>query len=102
MRDKGIIMERKDDRTEAQVKTHRLAIVGTDSFMSGWGGAAGGTSLAAWAYDPAVTNGDRVFNWVKSRSDMKRVREVTVEGYHPSCAHLHIYVVDAKHPAHNF
>jgi len=28
----------KDDRTEEQKKTHKMAVVGTDVFMSGWGG----------------------------------------------------------------
>ena len=33
----------QDDRTEAQRKTHTLAIGGTDRFMSGWGLAKGGS-----------------------------------------------------------
>jgi len=39
-----------DDRTTDQHATHRLAVIGTDSFMSGWGGAEGGASYAGWAF----------------------------------------------------
>lgn len=92
----------KDDRTEAQQKTHTWLVVGTDSFMSGWGGARGGLSYAAWACLP--DDRDKVFNWVEGRSDMKRVREVSEydkKYYAPGAAHCHIYVVEAGHPALN-
>ena len=79
-----------DDRTDEQRKTHRLAVVGTDSFMSGWGEAANGASYAGWAYK----DGDEAacLSWVKSRSGMKRVRVVMLNGYKPNAAHTHIYV----------
>lgn len=87
----------QDDRTQEQKKTHVFLIVGTDTFMSGWGKAKNGKSYAAWACLPE--HKDRVFNWVESRSDMKRVREIYGE-YRPGGAgHLHIYVVDEKHPS---
>ena len=62
-----------DDRTDEQKATHTWLIIGTDSFLSGWGGASGGASYAAWACK--TEDRDRVFNWVSSRGDMKRVRE---------------------------
>jgi len=95
-------MIRKDDRTEEQKKTHTCLVVGTDSFLSGWGEARGGASYAAWACKPK--NFQSVWRWVKNRSDMKRVRQ-TQDPYYPSgCAHLHIYVVNDEnteypHPA---
>ena len=97
-------MTREDDRTPEQKETHTYLIVGTDTFMSDWGGATGGASIAAWACGPD-TNTNRVFNWVQSRSDMTRVRDA-IDGkgsrYSPKCEHLHIYVVGADHPANRF
>lgn len=93
-------MIKQDDRTEAQRKTHRLAVVGRDSFLSGWGCARGGYSRAAWAFDPAEINSDRVENWVRSRDDMQYVSLVDLRTYRPkNTAHFHIYVVDRNHPA---
>ena len=88
-------MKRSDDRTEDQRRTHTVLIVGTDSFLSGWGEARNGVSYAAWACQPK--DADRVERWVRSRSDMKRVR-VTGDPYYPKgTGHLQIYVVDEKH-----
>lgn len=88
----------KDDRTPEQMKTHTLAVMGTDSFMSGWGDAMDGLSYAGWACTPDDLK--HVYAWVRSRSDMKRVRVVTLGGYRPAgAAHTHIYVVGASHPA---
>ena len=42
----------QDDRTLDQKLTHTIGIVGTDSFMSGWGKAQGGHSYAVWACEP--------------------------------------------------
>lgn len=83
-----------DDRTEAEKKTHRLAVVGTDTFMSGWGRAGGGASYAAWA----VRDGDLAgcLSWVESREDMIRVRVVSLDGYRPKAAHTHIYVYNQQ------
>jgi hypothetical protein len=91
----------QDDRTPEQKKTHTWLIIGTDSFMSGWGKANGGKSYAAWACLPEKA--ERVFSWVSGRSDMKRVRESS-EAYgskwRPSgIGHAHIYVVENDHPA---
>jgi hypothetical protein len=93
-------MTKQDDRTEKQKQTHRLAIVARDKFMSGWGGASGGASRCAWAVHPDV-NEDRVFNWVKSRSEMRNVSIVDLSTYRAprGTAHFHIYVCDPNHPA---
>lgn len=87
-----------DDRTPEQKKSHPVVILGTDRFLSGWGHADGGNSYAGWAcrYEDA----DRVERWVRRRGDQQRVR-VVGNDYRPgpSCAHCHIYVVEAGHPA---
>jgi hypothetical protein len=88
----------EDDRTTEQKKTHVLAVLAHDKFMSGWGGARGGNSICAWACSPEV-NTDRVFNWVKSRKEMRRVTLVNLDTYQPRAAHFHIYVCNANHPA---
>ena len=91
-------MIRIDDRTKKQKKTHTWLIIGTDSFLSGWGEAQGGASYAAWACKPEHRS--QVLDWVSNRSDMRRVRETTEPYYpHKCCVHLHIYVVDDKHRA---
>ena len=83
-----------DDRTEAQKLTHRLAVVGTDTCLSGWGQASGGKSYAGWAF----RDGDMsaCLAWVDGRSDMSHVRVVTLAGYYPSAAHTHIYVYNGQ------
>lgn len=89
-----------DDRTESQKITHTIGIAGTDKFMSGWGGATGGSSVAIWAVSPDVS-WERVYDWVKSRREMRRVRVVDLGKYRPGrgVAHVHIYDVDPGHPA---
>lgn len=99
---KGGKMIRKDDRTPEQKKTHQMLVVGTDSFMSGWGEAKNGLSYAAWACTPEQLH--RVHNWVSNRGEMKRVRVIDEKynKYYPNpnlCAHLHIYFVDDNHPS---
>jgi len=92
-------MKLQDDRTPEQKKTHLILVVGTDTFMSGWGQAEGGKSYAAWACKPEHEK--YVTEWVERRSDMQRVR-VTVDPYKPSGkGHAHIYVVDDFHPSLN-
>ena len=80
----------RDERTEAQKTTHRLAIVATDKVLSGWGQARNGKSYAGWAFK----DDDYIawLEWVESRSDMQRVRLVTLDGYRPNAEHTHIYV----------
>jgi hypothetical protein len=90
-------MEFVDDRTDAQKQTHTWIVAGTDRFMSGWGRAEGGTSYAAWACKPEHRR--EVLNWVESRGDMLRVREVSPDWRPRGKGHTHIYVVTEKHPA---
>lgn len=84
----------QDDRTPDQKLTHTVVIGGTDRFMSGWGHAAGGTSVAGWACRPE--DAKTVLEWVERRGDMKRVRQL---GSRPRGTHVHIYVVDESHPS---
>jgi hypothetical protein len=95
-------MIKKDDRTEEQKLTHTLAVVARDKFLSGWGGARGGTSRCAWAYDIKAIGekgADRLFNWVKNRSEMRGVNIARINLYKAPArtAHFHIYVADADH-----
>ena len=78
----------QDDRTPEQKLTHTVVIGGTDRFMSGWGAAQGGTSVAGWACRPE--DAKTVWEWVESRQDMKRVRYLPAR---PKGAHVHVYVV---------
>jgi hypothetical protein len=93
-------MIKKDDRNEEQKQTHVLAVVARDKCLSGWGGATGGASRCAWAFDPAKVNSDRVENWVRSRKDMQRVNLVDLRTYRAprGTAHFHIYVCNPDHP----
>jgi len=81
----------KDDRTEEQKKTHPIIVLGTDSFMSGWGEAKGGPSYAGWACKESEINACE--SVVRGRSDMKRVR-IVIGDYRPPSGpgHCHIYV----------
>lgn len=84
----------EDDRTPEQKKNHTVMVVMTDRFLSGWGGASGGASVAAWACSTTeeLTQAER---WVHSRSDALRVRVVydSPRRYRPRrAAHFHIYV----------
>jgi hypothetical protein len=87
----------QDDRTAAEIKSHSCLVIGTDNFLSGRVEARGGASYAAWACRPDDLK--KVYLWVKTRKDMKRVR-VTFGKYHPKgVGHCHIYVVTENHPA---
>ena len=97
-------MIKKDDRTPEQMLTHRVLIVATDKCLSGWGDATGGASVCAWAVpsdNPAIES--RLESWIRSRSDMQRVRtvyEAPGTSYAPrGAAHFHVYAVDRNHPA---
>lgn len=80
----------QDDRDRDQRETHLWAIAATDSYMSGWGGATGGRSVAAWAFREGEEQACRA--WVESRTDMKRVRLVLLSDWRPRAAHVHVYV----------
>jgi|OM-RGC.v1.028250059 hypothetical protein len=84
----------EDDRTAEQHHTHRLAVVGTDTFMSGWGLATGGTSYAGWAFKEG--DGKECLDAVRLRGDMSRVRTVLLDDYRPRAKHTHIYVYDGQ------
>lgn len=84
----------QDDRTPEQKATHPIVIGGTDPFLSGWGKASEGTSVAGWAC--RSEDEYKVWNWVQRRGDMKRVRYL---GERPRAEHVHIYVVGPEHPA---
>jgi len=84
----------EDDRTAEQRITHRILVIGTDKFLSGWGQAHLGKSVAAWACTSETV--DAVEQRIRSRGDIQRVR-VVEEGkrrYRPpqGTAHFHIYV----------
>ena len=82
-----------DDRTPDQKKTHRIIVLMTDKFLSGWGGAKGGPSYAGWACPLDIV--DRVEQRIRGRSDAKRVRIVGGDYRPPSGAgHCHIYVAN--------
>ncbi len=82
-----------DERTPEQHKTMPYLVIGTDNFLSGWGGAKWGKSYAAWACSGEDV--EAVLRWVEARKDMSRVRVVR-EPYRPKgCVHLHIYVARA-------
>jgi hypothetical protein len=90
----------KDDRTEEQKTTHVWAVVANDRAMSNWGIAKGGTSRVAWACQ-SHRDASKVFDWVKSRSEMKYVSIVDLRNYTPpkTDAHFHVYVCDGDHVA---
>lgn len=90
-------MNYQDDRTPEQRTTHTWAVAGTDRFLSGWGRARGGASVAAWACRREDL--DRVESWVAHRGDMRRVRVVKLADWRPRAAHVHVYAVEAGHPA---
>jgi len=84
-----------DDRTDEQRKTHKLAVIGTDTFMSGWGQADSGLSYAGWAFKDG--DEEKCLSAVEGRSDMKRVRVVILDGYRATGAtHCHIYVYGSQ------
>jgi len=90
----------KDRRNEAQLKTHRYLVIGTDRFLSGWGSARGGASYAAWACE-TLTEAKAKADEIRHRSDMKRVRIVHDSrgqargAFRPDsryCTHFSVYV----------
>lgn len=92
---------RKDDRTVAQHLSHNWLVVARDRFMSGWGGASGGASIAAWACE-TMEQAEACEQWVRSRKEMRNVRLVREsKGYVDRIrgAHVHVYVVTDGHPA---
>ena len=93
-------MQRQDDRTAEQRKTHLLGVVMRDRFLSGWGHATNGYSRCAWALAPDASL-DKLKKWVRSRSDAQYVSVIRVNEYRPprGTAHYHIYVCGIDHPS---
>lgn len=91
---------RNDLRSVAEKRTHYLGVAGTDTFLSGWGRARGGSSVMVWAYDPEETDGDVILMHVRARSDMRSIHAVDLRKYRPGggCVHLQIEPVGEGHP----
>ena len=86
-----------DNRTAAQRHTHTALVYGVDTFLSGWGLASDGASIAAWACRPADV--PQVHAWVTSRSDIVEP-QIEYDGHIPaSCVQVTVYVVDDNHPS---
>jgi hypothetical protein len=89
----------QDDRTATEWLTHTCFVKGRDTFMSGWGGAEGGTSYAVWCCRSQDLGA--VLEWVKARTDMVNV----TTNFNPDTYklkrgdRLHMYVVDEGHPS---
>lgn len=64
-----------DDRTEEETTIYTHLVVGKDSFLSDWGMAEGGISIAAWACTPDMV--DNVMDWIKDRSDIYAIKVLT-------------------------
>lgn len=85
----------QDDRTPEQKKTHRVIVLMTDRFMSGWGAAGRGPSYAGWACLPNRVG--VVEARIQRRSDALRVRVVSGDYRPPSIeGHCHIYVDNGR------
>ena len=93
----GIKMERIDERTSEQRKTHTWLVTATDKFMSGWGKCSNGLSKCAWACEPK--NRQKVLNWVRNRKEMRYVNEHVGNWYPKNAEHVHIYIVNDGHPS---
>lgn len=91
-------MEKVDDRTMEQRKTHTIGVVARDNFLSGWGHSIGGYSRCAWAVAPDA-NIDKIYQWVKSRTEMQYVAIVNLSKYRPprGTARYHVYVCGKEH-----
>jgi hypothetical protein len=89
-----------DDRTENHKSTHCWAVIARDTVMSRWGRAKGGISRVAWAC-LSRSDASKVYDWVKTRSEMKSVSIVDLRTYKPSSrdATFHIYVLNKNHVA---
>lgn len=90
----------QDDRTDEQRATHQYAVVAHDKCLSGWGGARGGKSWCGWACE-TLTDAKKAAEWVRNRSEMRRVRVVHLKRYRVprSAAHFHLCVTGPDHPA---
>jgi len=86
-----------DRRSDDQINTLTVLVYGTDSFLSGWGQAADGISVAAWACRPE--DAPLVEAWVDRREDVFDVDVCYDSWPKRRFAHLSIYPVTENHPA---
>tara|TARA_Y100001938_G_C8083082_1_gene430314 strand:- start:76 stop:519 length:444 start_codon:yes stop_codon:yes gene_type:complete len=108
-----------DDRVGIENKTHTTFVMGYDTNLSGrsllinkpeeewtqedvnfWEMAKKRKSFAVWACKEE--HGDKVYKWVKSRTDMKHVtyRSMnSIKKHIGNNIHIHIYTVGDDHPA---
>lgn len=86
--------EWNDRRTSDQFMTHIWGVIATDKFLSGWGKARGGTSVAIWACS-SWDDAERMESIIARRGDMQRVRIGDLRKYRPGrgVAHVSVYVV---------
>lgn len=78
----------QDDRTKEEKETHPYIVAMTDSFLSGCGKAENGVSYAGWAC--TWENLTQVEQWVRGRSDAKRVRVVGSDWRPRGKGHTHL------------
>lgn len=92
-----------DDRNEEQKKTHYLAVVAKDTYLSRKDEYPYGVSRCAWAVPKQfVIDGriDKLLRWVSNRSYLVYVSIVNLNNYRPRrTKHFQIYVVDEDHPS---
>lgn len=93
-------MQYQDDRTTQQKDTHVWGVRMYDAFMSGWGGARSGASVAVWAC-PTHMGATVVQSWVRNRGEARRVEIIDLRKHRPArgVAHFHVYVVNDGHPS---
>lgn len=94
-----------DRRTEAQKKTHYLALVGIDKFLTQMSHNFGypsktGYSRAAWATD-SYEKLNYIFSWLNYRKDIIYIRQEDLRTYKPDSKtfHFSIYLVNDFHEA---
>tara|TARA_Y100001972_G_scaffold96053_1_gene118399 strand:- start:392 stop:703 length:312 start_codon:yes stop_codon:yes gene_type:complete len=97
----------EDRRTEEQKQKLKYFVMGTDTFLSGWGRAKDGISYAVWFCETKEQR-QKLTYFVKSRSDMKRVLNGSSEQFESllkrkpfmdRANHISIYVCDENHRA---
>jgi hypothetical protein len=88
--------EINDFRSREQKKWMTTLVMGMDTFLSGWGKAANGASIAAWACSDDTA--ELVREWVEGRGDIVDVTVGSMEDV-PDCEHLSIYPVTQNHPS---
>lgn len=91
----------RDDRNATEHLSHNWLVIARDRFMSGWGGAVGGASIAVWAC-ATLPEAEACEQWVRNRGEMRNVRLVRESKRTISrirAAHIHVYVVHEGHPS---